>query len=65
MRCLAGDVHSISFGNYYGKRPYQPYAMLVNPRFHVCTSFAPRPMIVVFGLGMTLRVGMRTTFEVV
>ena len=41
----------------------QPYAALVNPRFHVCTSLAPRPMTVVFGLGTRLRVRMRTTFE--
>ena len=32
-------------------------------RFHVCTSHAPRPMTVVFGLGTRLRVRMRTTFE--
>ena len=35
----------------------------INPRFHVCTSLAPRPMTVVFGLGTRLRVRMRTTFE--
>ena len=29
----------------------------------VCTSHAPRPMTVVFGLGTRLRVRMRTTFE--
>ena len=58
-----GGVHSISLGHYYGKRPCQPYAVLVNPRFHGCTSLAPRPMTVVFGLGTRLRVHMRTTFE--
>ena len=29
----------------------------------VCTSHAPRPMTVVFGLGTRLRMRMRTTFE--
>ena len=29
----------------------------------VCTSLAPRPMTVVFGMGMRLRVRMCTTFE--
>ena len=33
------------------------------PRFQACTSLAPRPMTVVFGLGTRLRVRMRTTFE--
>ena len=33
------------------------------PRSQVCTSLAPRPMTVVFGLGTRLRVRMRTTFE--
>ena len=32
-------------------------------RFHVCTSLAPRPMTVVFGLGTRLLVRMPTTFE--
>ena len=41
----------------------QPYAALVNPQFHMCTSLTPRPMTVVFGLGTRLRVRMRTTFE--
>ena len=31
--------------------------------FYVCTSLAPRPLTVVFGLGMRLRVHMRTTLE--
>ena len=33
---------------------------VLNSRFHVCTSLAPRPMTVVFGLGTRLRVRMRT-----
>ena len=33
------------------------------PRFHVCTSHAPIPMTVVFGLGTRPRVHMCTTFE--
>ena len=36
---------------------------VLNSRFHVCTSHAPRPMTVVFGLGTRLRVRMRTTFK--
>ena len=35
----------------------------LSSRFHVCTSLAPRPMTVVFGLGTRLCVHMRTTFE--
>ena len=31
--------------------------------FYMCTSLAPRPMTVVFGLGTRLCVHMRTTFE--
>ena len=46
-----GGVHSISLGHYYGKRLY------------VCTSLAPRPMTMVFGLGTRLRVRMLTTFK--
>ena len=56
-------THSISLGHYYGKRPRQPYTALVNPRFQVCTSLAPRPITVVFGLGTRLSVCMHTTFE--
>ena len=37
-------------------------AVLSSP-FHMCTSHAPIPMTVVFGLGTRLRVRMRTTFE--
>ena len=36
---------------------------VLNLRFHVCTSLAPRPITVVFGLGMRLRVRMCTTLE--
>ena len=36
---------------------------VLSSRFHVCTSHAPRPVTVVFGLGTRLRVRMRTTFE--
>ena len=36
---------------------------VLNSRFHVCTSLAPRPMNVVFGLGTKLHVRMRTTLE--
>ena len=36
---------------------------VLNSQFHVCTSLTPRPMTVVFGLGMRLRVRMRTTLE--
>ena len=48
-------------GNYYEKRPYIP--ALLNSRFHLCISLAPRPMTVVFGLGTKLCVCMRTTLE--
>ena len=50
------STYGISLGN-YEKIPCQP------SRFHVCTSHAPRPMTVVFGLGTRLRVRMRTTLE--
>ena len=36
---------------------------VLNSRFYVCTSLAPRPMTVVFGLGTRLRMRMRTTLE--
>ena len=36
---------------------------VLNLRFHMCTSLAPRPMTVVFGLGMRLHVCMRTTLQ--
>ena len=36
---------------------------VLNSRFNVCTSLAPRPMTVAFGLGTRLRVCMRTTLE--
>jgi len=47
-------TYGISLGHYYGKD---------NSRFHVGTSLAPRPMIVVFGFGMRLCVQMRTSLE--
>ena len=43
-------------------RRFTIYAVL-NSRFHVCSSLAPRPMTVIFGLGTRLRVRMRTTLE--
>ena len=52
-------TYGISLGNYYEKRPYMP--AVLNSRFHVCISLAPRPMTVVFGLGTKLRVRMRNT----
>ena len=36
---------------------------VLNLRFHVCTSLAPRPMTVAFGLGTRLRVHMHITLE--
>ena len=36
---------------------------ILNLQFHVCTSLAPRPMTVVFGLGTSLCVRMRTILE--
>ena len=36
---------------------------VLNSRFHVCTSLAPRPMTMVFGLGTRLLVRMRITLE--
>ena len=43
--------------------PAVPAARLVRSRFHVCTSFAPRPMTVVFGLGTRLHVCICTKLE--
>ena len=54
-------TYGISLGNYYEKRLYVP--AVLNSRFHVCISLAPRPMTVVFGLGTKLLVIMRTTLE--
>ena len=54
-------TYGISLGNYYEKRPYVP--AVLNSRFHVCISLAPRPMTVVFSLGTKLCVRMRTTLE--
>ena len=36
---------------------------VLNSRFHVCNSLAPRLITVVFGFGTRLRVRMRTTLE--
>ena len=70
--------HSIAISSQLNAAPYlrhKPLQLLVhvlreetvpavlNSRFHVCTSHAPGPMTVVFGLGTRLRVRMRTTFE--
>ena len=40
-----------------------PISWLVILQFHVCTSLAPRPMTVAFGLGTRVRVRMRTTLQ--
>ena len=53
-------TYGISLINYYGKKLCQPYSTC-DP--HVCTSLAPRPMTVVFGLEMKLCVRMCTTLE--
>ena len=37
---------------------------VVNSRFHVCAGLTPRPMTVVFGLGMRVCVRMCTTLEI-
>ena len=51
-------TYGISPGNYLVREETcQPL------QFHVCTSLAPIPMTVVFGLGTRLRVRMRTTLE--
>ena len=70
--------HSRAISSQLNAAPYlrhKPWQLLVhvlreetvpavlNSRFRVCTSHAPRPMTVVFGLGTRLRVRMRTTFE--
>ena len=49
-------TYGISLSNYY-------WCTMAYSRFHVCSSLAPRPMTVVFGLGTRLRVRMRTTLE--
>ena len=61
-RTLEGILF-LDFGNYYGKRPCQPYAYifwLVNSQFDVCTSLAPRLMTVFFGLETRLHMRMHT-----
>jgi len=55
-------TYGISLGNYYEKTEETVQAVL-NSQFQVCTNLAPRPMTVVFGLGMRLHVRMRTTLE--
>ena len=40
-----------------------PAVHVVNPRFRLCDSLVPRPMIVVFGLGTRLHVRMHTKLE--
>ena len=66
--------HSIAISNQLNAAPYlrhMPWQLLreetapavLNSRFYVCTSLAPRPMTVVFGLGTRLRVRVRTTLE--
>ena len=40
-----------------------PAVCVANSRFHLCTSLIPRPMIVVFGLGMRPHVYMHTKLE--
>ena len=54
-------TYGISLGNYYDKRPY--ITAVLNSRFHMCISLAPRPMTVVYSLGMKLHVRMHTTLE--
>ena len=44
-------------------RASREYHLLVNSQFRLCTSLAPRPMTVVFGLGMILYVRMHTKLE--
>ena len=46
-----------------GKRQCQLCILLVNSRFHLCSSLAPRTMTVVFGMGMRLHVRMHTKLE--
>ena len=57
-------TYGISLG---GDSPWQLEIVRVpavlNSRFHVCISLAPRPMTLVFGLGTRLLVRMRTTLE--
>ena len=64
--------HSTAISKQLNEVPYQwhrPWQLLpcqrwlVHLRFHMFTSLAPRPVIVVFGLGTRLCVRMHTTFE--
>ena len=52
----------MSLAHYYRKRLCQ-LCILVNLWFRMCTSLAPRPKTVVFGLGTRLCVRMRANFE--
>ena len=76
LKAVARLFHSTAISSQLNAAPYlwhKPWQLLalreetvpamLNSRFHVCTSHAPRPMTVVFGLGTRLRVGMRTTIE--
>ena len=58
-----GGMHSISLGHYYGRDCVSCTLRWSTRRFHVCTSLAPRPTTVVFGLGTRLRVHMHTVFK--
>ena len=57
VRTYIGGVHGISLAHYYGKR------LCHWSQFHVCTSFGPRLLTVVFGLGTGLHVRIRTMLE--
>ena len=58
MQC---PTYGISTGNYLVQEETVPAAL--NSRFHMCTSLAPIPLTVVFGLETRLRVRMCTTLE--
>ena len=58
----------LNAGPYLRHNPWQllreeTVPAVLSSQFHVCTSLAPRPMTVVFGLGMRLHVRMRKTLE--
>ena len=55
-------MQRLYLAHYYGTETV-PAVRVVNSRFRLCTSVVPRPMSVVFGLGMRLRVRMRTKLE--
>ena len=56
-------TYGISLGHNYRKGPCQLVRWLINSRFRVCTSLAPKPMSVVYGLGTRLRLCMCTKLE--